>query len=249
MARKPSAENRDVLKIKFDALQGYLSHHERKLDQLRIDVEKASILSGPGDGLGLLDRILTAVSELHLADPPASLIEADLAEARARVEAEYRTSPEWAEGKQRLIEAGFNRAAVEAGFGPMLGEVSGHCLRAIQDLREKTAPTGLSESLAVRLGELVRSATNPMALNLLPARQLRERWLDQLNGRAPGSGRKPGRPKNPETLRRDRQMFEAWETGKYRTWGDLGNAFGVSADVARKAVLRERDRRKRGRNR
>ncbi len=49
--------------------------------------------------------------------------------------------------------------------------------------------------------------------------------------------KKRGRPPDPVIARRDKKMLEAWQTGQYRTYAELADAFDVpSGDAARKAV-------------
>ena len=58
--------------------------------------------------------------------------------------------------------------------------------------------------------------------------------------------KKPGRPKDPNTAKRDQRMLDAWETRRYRTFGELAREFGLpSADAARKAVDRAKAKRDR----
>ena len=60
MARKKSSvESLEALKMRLDALQEYIAHHERKLDQLDADVRKFVILdSDPDDLVGFSGSLL-----------------------------------------------------------------------------------------------------------------------------------------------------------------------------------------------
>jgi len=54
--------------------------------------------------------------------------------------------------------------------------------------------------------------------------------------------KRKGRPVDPKTSARDKQMCEAWETGQYKTYTELGNAFDLNEAAARMAVRRYKQR-------
>ena len=242
MARKQPVEDRDVLKFKFQALQDYISHHERKLDQFQIDLGKAVVLRDRGDSGGSLDRVVESLLVLYSADPSTSLIDADLADARAEVDAAYDASPEWAEIKGHVIKSGLAEVPIEAGFDSMLTYEMTFVIDRLNKMGAGAMSAADGDELVDEVFELMRYACGVCDAALGPAQHLCRRWLDALNSRTPtpsrGSVRKArrGRPKDEGIALRNRKMQEAWLTGRYKTYTELGDAFRVAGDVARKAV-------------
>ena len=55
----------------------------------------------------------------------------------------------------------------------------------------------------------------------------------------------PGRPRDTDPIL-DKRVFDAWETGHYKNFADLGRAFSMTKHNTEKAVDRHRKRRIRG---
>jgi hypothetical protein len=239
MARKQPVEDRDVLTLKLGVLQDYLSYRERKLRQFQIDLQKSAVLQDARDVDGFVDRVLNTVLELYNADPPTSLIETDLADARAEVNAALMADGGWDEIKRQMVESGLAGAPTEAGFDAVLTHAAVSMIARLTELRTRAASAEGYGGLVRELLGAMESARNVFEAALDPARRLRQRWIDALNGRAAaGSTRagRRGRPKDKAVAVRNRKMYEAWKTQEYSTYATLGKEFGVTADVARKAV-------------
>ena len=154
MAGKQPAEDRDVLKFKLDALQEYISFHERVVDQLQVDLQKAALPIPPRDLIGFVDRVQHAVDEAYQAGPSGSAFEQDLAEARARFNDAYLTAPEWAEAKSAMIEAGIDAGAIASGFYSTLSQILGCWIQRMDRVRARVRSTddwgGLEADLRTR---------------------------------------------------------------------------------------------------
>lgn len=236
MAKKRQVDDRDVLKFKLQALHDYISHHERKLDQFHIDLRKAVLARDPDDPGDFVNRVTGIVSDLYTADPPLSLIAADLADARAEVNDAYDASPEWAEIKGKVIESGLAEKPIEAGFDSVLAYSMMFVLGRLKALQTSGASAEDRYKFAKKLTAIMESARDVFDGALDPARHLRQQWIDAMNGRTSTRPGRRGRPKDETIARRNIKMREARDTGAYRTFKELGDAFDVSADVARKVV-------------
>jgi len=236
MAKKRQVDDRDVLKFKLQALHEYISHHERKLDQFHIDLQKAALFRETRDPDDFIGRVTSILSDLYTADPPLSLIEADLTDARKEVNHAYNTSPEWAEIRGKVIESGLAERPIEARFDLVLAHTMMSVFGRLKALQTSGASTGDRNDLAGELIAIMEYARIVFDWALDPARHLRQRWIDAMKGPTSARPGSRGRPKDETVARRNPKIIEAWKTGNYRTYKELGDAFGVTAEVARKVV-------------
>lgn len=110
--------------------------------------------------------------------------------------------------------------------------------------------TGAPCDLDNLLSRMQRGDGNPLIAPIVRITQLgldhiradQHRPADPVPSRTPGGTvrKKPGRLKNPEIAKRDIRMAEAMDAGFHKTYRELGNAFQVTAEAARKAVKRGR---------
>jgi hypothetical protein len=248
MARKQPVEDRDVLKFKLGSLQEYISFRERVLDQLKVDLQKAALSIPRRDLIGFVDRVQHAVNEAYQAFPSGSAFEQDLTEARAQFDDDYLTAPEWAETKSTLIEAGFDAEKIESGFDSTLTHLLEFLNEWMKQLREWVRSTKDWGGLEAVLGEIVAAVDTLLQFALKPANQLRQHYLNLLDGQVSlmkqraGRSKRRGRKKNPDVARRNEEMFTAWKTNNFNTFIELAKEFGCSPDVARKAITARRRR-------
>jgi hypothetical protein len=248
MARKQPAEDRDVLKFKLDVLHDHITHHERVLEQLQIDLTKAPLSILRRDADGYVDRVLDAVDKLYQPTPSLSALEQDLAEARAWFNGFYLTTPEWEETKSALIEIGFDAGAIESGFDSTLTHILETWNERMNRLRERVSSTEDWGGLEADLGKRVALIGMLLEFALAPAKHLRQHWLDLLSGRVSsakqkaGRSKRGGRTKDPNVLKRNQAIFEAWQTGNFLTHAELAREFKCRPDVVRKAIKAMRRR-------
>jgi hypothetical protein len=111
---------------------------------------------------------------------------------------------------------------------------------------------GAQEEIQKNLLPGLRDFHRMLQLQLESAHVLRDEWLAYLDGRSTGrvtnrARQKIGRPKDPKKLKRDMQMFNAWKNGRgeFKTFKELGAAFGEEEWNTKKIISRERRRRAR----
>jgi hypothetical protein len=248
MARKQPAEDRDVLKFNLGVLHDHITHHERVLEQLHIDLTKAPLSILRRDCDGFVDRMLDAVDKLYQPAPSLSALEQDLAEARARFNDAFLTTPEWAEAKSALIEIGFDAGAIETGFDSTLKHILEYCNEWMKRLRKRVRSTEESGGLEADLGKLVALVGMVLDFALEPAKHLRQHYLDLLGGRVSstkqGAGRskRGGRKKDPDVVNRNKKILTAWRIKKFPPYAQLAKEFGCSAEVVRKVITAKRRR-------
>jgi hypothetical protein len=243
MAKK-TVENRDVLRFKLGALNDHISHHERSLDQFRIDLDKTALFRALPGADDLVDRVMNIVSQLHKASPRKSVFEADLAVARAEVRAGKDALPEWAAVKAKAIRSGLAEVPIEEGFELVLSYAMTNVLERLNGLRASGALVEGGDGPAREWLATLKSFADLLDVALDPARHLRQRYLDALNGETGSTGlgvarhKKGGRPKDEGKAWRYQKMCEAWASNKkrYGTYAKLAEAFGCSKDTAGKEV-------------
>jgi hypothetical protein len=242
MARKQPTEDRDVLKFKLGALHDHITHHERVLEQLQIDLQKAPLSISPRDLDGFVDRVLDALDKLYQPAPSVSALEQDLAEARARFNGAYLTAPEWVERKSALIAAGFDAGAIASGFDSTLSQILGYWIEILNRLRTRVRLTEDWDGLEAVLGEMVAAVGMLLQFALEPAKDLRQHWLNLLGGRVSsaeqraGRSKRRGRKKDPDVADRNKKMFMSWLTKKFPPYAQLAKEFGCSVEVVRKVI-------------
>lgn len=242
MAKKRPSEDRDVLKFKLQVLHDYISHHERKLAQFEIDLHNAVMLRDPEDTGGFARRVKEIVLDLYTAEPPKSLIEADLVNARAEVNTAVNASPEWAKFKQEAIKLGRAAKPKETGFDEILAYARVNVFRRWDKLQTSGLWETDSEAFVKVFLEITNGFQVLYSTTLEPAKHLRQKWIDMLGGQPmktpfgdPGPNQR-GRKIDPKVKQRNKKIAEAWETKEYSNYKQLATKFGVNVDTVRKAV-------------
>jgi hypothetical protein len=254
MSRKRPTEHRDVLNSKLQCVNEYLGHVERKLEQFKIDLAKTR-LHDLGDLVGFLNRVQNALSDLYSADPSKSLIEADLAESRLEFNEAYRTDPEVLEIRNGAKVSGFAVAPTESGFDSDLSCTMTSVLDRLNRIQTQVGSPGVAHQTVREIIKLMEVCRCTFDAALQPARLLRGRILNKLNGRSGLGGssttkaKPPGRPRNPAIAERNRRIYESWLTKEpgtdrwhYKDFKDLAKVFDLPVDTVKKAVIGERNK-------
>ena len=97
--------------------------------------------------------------------------------------------------------------------------------------------------------QTIESLLPLLDLKLIVLNKLREQLVAALDQGATDAAnakarKRAGRRKDPEVAHRDQKMLDAWESGQYKTYGQLGQEFDMKSDATRKAIVRAKRLRK-----
>jgi hypothetical protein len=242
MARRHDHEAREVLTMKSQAVERYVSYYDQLLRQLAIDISKAKDLLRYQDFRRFSRRVETLVDYVFQAGPSTSPFQTDLIEAQGEFESPQDASSDWAWLDEHLGKLGISVDSNENSPDSILLIIRSCLNRRIDLLRDWEA------SPADHVGEMLESIDILDKLRVVlggalhPARQVRNQLIDELNRqfalppkRSPPPARR-GRPKDPDIAKRNQKIAEAWGTGRYLTMAELAQEFRVSYDLVRKAI-------------
>jgi hypothetical protein len=242
MTRKRKVVHHESLRVRLAALEAYIVHHELKLDQFKIELEKA-IHHHPREGIGgLVGRLENALDDLWASDPRKSLVESDLADARMAFNRAVSNMEEHAALKVKLLETGYSEEHSNRLLDFALSGKAVYIITELNNLALLAEAGDGSEDLSTKLTELMLQVFTMLDAALIPARYLRTHWLNILdgNGGATEIGvrlpKKRGRRKDPAIKTRDEKIRRKWKTGTYKTYRELGDEMGCTKEIVRKAV-------------
>jgi hypothetical protein len=217
MTKQKPSEDQQTLRLKLEAVEATIAPVEQGICRLWNKVIANVVTQETADPGQLAVVIKEAIKLLTEEIQERSLIGHDVDQIRREL------GGTWTHGTTELLKDSF-RQLDHVGAMAGDGQYGSHMVRALLD----------ATILVVRA----------MVACLEPRRLLRDRLMGQLQ--LPVQQAKPktrGRGEDPEIEKRDKRLLEAWETGHYKTYAELGRVFDIKPEAVRKALIRAKRRR------
>ncbi len=208
MPKKKTQDDIVVLRHKFAEISDVVSTVERWIDEIWATVFTWYSTYEPGSAARFLQAFKLALKKALEVRRTSSLVDEDVQTCKRELGKSY-------------------EADVRS-----QGERIGQALKTIEQVKEDDA------QLAEAVLGLGVATIGVMELGIAPARKARTNLIAGLRLAQPKTrsrGRR-GRPPDPEVAKRNKRMREAWSTGCYRTYEELGTAFRTGKDTARRVA-------------
>lgn len=247
MRSKQPVETREVTAVKLDAASRYVTSLEQIISRITLGMIKSEALHGDRDLLTLTNELLGI--SCSLAQPTSPKPEMDDKEEKASANL-VEQAMELTKYNLEAMELSSSPTLIAEDLDQIIAELGPDFMKAKEDSLKSFAlchavviheqrGAGRLDVQAYAVLEMTKRALALYELQLDAAKKLGEALIERLNHVPVEPGKKPtrkGRPRDPKVADRNKKMMEAWESGLHKTYADLGRAFGVKEDVARKAV-------------